>query len=170
MTHSNSKKSHFISVSKKLMLLTFVSVALFNCKNKEEKPNEDSVDETLEEEVILASTLENACYMYNENGNLVNLEITKSDNPVEGKLTYAFAENDKNTGTFKGEINDGKLVGNYTFQSEGKESTRQVAFMLKDNQLIEGYGELNEDGTMFKDVNSVDYSSNMPMTKTDCNQ
>lgn len=170
MTHSNSKNSHFISVSKKLMLLTFVSVALFNCKNKEQKPNDVITEEIIVEEVAMAPTLEKGCYMYNENGSMINMEITKADNPVEGNLTYAFAEKDKNTGTFKGEFNDGKLVGNYTFQSEGKESTRQVAFMLKDNQLIEGYGELNENGTMFKDVNSVNYSSTMPMTKTDCNQ
>ncbi len=87
---------------------------------------------------------------------------------MEANLTYAYAEKDKNTGTFTGEFNDGKLVGTYTFQSEGVESKRQVAFMLKDNQLVEGYGELNEDGTIFKDVNSVNYSSTMPLTKMDC--
>lgn len=98
------------------------------------------------------------------------MEITKGDNPVEGNLSCAFTEKDKNTGTFRGEFNEGKLVGNYTFQSERKESTRHVAFMRKDNQLVEDSGELNECGTMFKDVNSINYSSKMPLTKTDCNQ
>lgn len=170
MTHSNSKFSHFISLTKKLLLLTFVSFALFSCKNKEEKTNGVITEEVVVEDVATAPTLESGCYTYNENGSMVNMEITKADNPVEGNLTYALAEKDKNTGTFKGEFNDGKLVGDYNYQSEGKESTRQVAFMLKDNQLVEGYGDLNEDGTMFTDVNSINYSSTMPLTKTDCNQ
>ncbi|KKN46648.1 hypothetical protein LCGC14_0671010 [marine sediment metagenome] len=89
---------------------------------------------------------------------------------MEANLTYALAEKDKNTGTYKGEFNDGKLIGTYTFQSEGVESKRQVAFMLSDDQLIEGYGELNEDGSLFKDVNTVNYSSTMPLSKTDCAQ
>ncbi len=168
MTHSNSKNSYFISTSKKAILLTFVAISFFNCKNKEKKADDTMMEEPMEEEMVMAPTLEKTCYMYNENGSMVNLEITKSDNPVEGKLTYKLTEKDKNTGTFKGEFNDNKLVGTYTFQSEGKESKRQVAFMLKDNQLVEGYGELNEDGTMFKDVKTANYSSTMPLTKTDC--
>lgn len=128
------------------------------------------MEEPMEEEMVMTPTLEKGCYIYNANGSMVNLEITKTDNPVEGNLIYALAEKDKNTGTFNGQFNDGKLVGTYTFQSEGIESKRQVAFMLKDHQLVEGYGELNEDGTMFKDVNSVSYSSTMPLTKTDCTQ
>ncbi|WP_157491932.1 hypothetical protein [Gelidibacter mesophilus] len=165
-----SKNSHCISVSIKLMLLTFISLTLFTCKNKEEKLNKMVTEESIVEEVVITPTLEKGCYTYHENGSMVSMEITKADNPVEGNLTYAFAEKDKNTGTFKGEFNDGKLVADYTFQSEGKESTRQVAFMLKDNQLVEGYGELNENGTMFKDVNFIDYSSTTPLTKTDCKQ
>ncbi len=154
----------------KLMLVAFIAFTFLNCKNKEEKPEDIMVEETMEEEITMAPTLEKGCYIYNENGSMVNMEITKTDNPVEGNLTYAYAEKDKNTGTFKGEFNDDKLVGTYTFQSEGVESKRQVAFMLKDNQLVEGYGELNEDGTMFKDVNAVNYASAMPLTKTDCLQ
>ncbi|MDC7999846.1 hypothetical protein POV26_02255 [Aequorivita todarodis] len=146
MKPSNSNNSHIISASKKLILLTFVTLAFFSCKNKEEKPNEVIVEEeTVVEEAM--PSLEIGCYTYNQNGNTVNLEITKNDNPVEGNLSYAFAEKDKNTGTFTGEFNDRKLIGTYTFQSEGKEGKRQVAFMLKDGQLVEGYGELNEDGT-----------------------
>lgn len=159
-----------ISASKKVMLLIFIAFVFFNCKNKEEKPDETIIEAPIEEEIPMVPTLVKGCYLYNENGSMVNLEITKSENPVEGNLTYAFAEKDKNAGTFKGEFNDGKLLGTYTFQSEGVDSQRQVAFMLKDNQLIEGYGELNEDGTMFNDVNAIHYSSTMPLSKTDCLQ
>ena len=170
MTHSNSKNSYFNSTSKMVIIMMLFSVAFFSCKNKEEKPDDTMMEEPTKDEMEMTPTLEKGCYIYNENGSMVNLEIIKTDNPVEANLTYAYAEKDKNTGTFKGEFNENKLIGTYTFQSEGKESKRQVAFMLKENKLVEGYGELNEDGTMFKDVNSVNYSSTMPLTKKDCNQ
>lgn len=170
MTHSKSKISHFNSTSKMVALLMLVSIAFSSCKNKEEKVDDTMMEEPVEEEMVMTPSLEKGCYMYNENGSMVNLKITKTDNPVEGNLTYALAEKDKNTGTFSGNINDGKLVGTYTFQSEGVESKRQIAFMLKDNQLVEGYGEMNEDGTMFKDANALNYSSTMPLIKTDCTQ
>ncbi|WP_179348003.1 hypothetical protein [Winogradskyella pacifica] len=170
MKYSNSKNTSFSAISRKVVLLTFVAFTFFNCKNKEDKPEETIKEVPMEEEVVITPTLEKGCYMYSENGSLVNMEITKNDNPVEANLTYAFAEKDKNKGSFTGEFNDGKLVGTYTFQSEGVESKRQVTFMLKDNQLVEGYGELDETGTMFKDVNSVNYSSTMPLSKTDCKE
>ncbi|MGB3142627.1 MAG: hypothetical protein WBB24_00835 [Maribacter sp.] len=149
-------------------MLTFVAFSFFNCKDKKEKTEETLKEAPMEAEMAMSPALETGCYRYHENGNMVNLEITNNDNPVAANLTYAYAEKDKNTGTFTGEFNDGKLVGTYTFQSEGVESKRQVAFMLEDNQLVEGYGELNEDGTLFKDVDSVKYSSTMPLTKMDC--
>lgn len=110
------------------------------------------------------------CYTYSENGTLITLEITENDNPVKGTLTYALSEKDKNTGAFTGEFNDGILLGIYTFQSEGKESRREVAFLFEDNQFIEGYGELNEDGTTFKNVKAINYVSIMPLTKAHCNR
>lgn len=170
MTQSNSKISFFKTMSKIAVLIMLSLAMFFSCKNKEEKIDDNTLEETATENIDMTPKLEKGCYIYNDNGSMVNFEITKTDNPVEGHLTYSFAEKDKNTGTFSGSINEGKLVGTYTFQSEGLESNRQVAFLLKDNQLIEGYGELNEDGTMFKDLNSVRYSSNMPLSLTDCNK
>ena len=43
-----------------------------------------------------------------------------------------------------------------------------MAFLVQDNQLIEGYGDLNEEATKFKDVNSIKYTSDMPLSKKDC--
>tara|TARA_R110002049_G_scaffold93815_6_gene231594 strand:- start:4297 stop:4809 length:513 start_codon:yes stop_codon:yes gene_type:complete len=168
MTHSNSNNSYLISVSKKLVLFIFIVVVFFNCKNKEEKTNENTTGKSVEEKMERTSLLDKGCYMYNQDGNMVTMEITKNDNPVEGNLTYALAEKDKNTGTFKGAFNNDKLIGSYTFLSEGKESKREIAFTLKDKQLVEGYGEMNENGTAFVDKSKISYTSTMALKKTDC--
>lgn len=175
MTQSNSKNSYFNAASK-LAIVSMVSFAVFfSCKNKEEKHDKNDMEEpmseqTNREEIASTSQLEMGCYMYKREDNMVNFEITKNENPVEGNLTYALAKKDKNTGTFRGEINEGKLVGIYTFMSEGVQSKRQVAYLLKDKRLIEADGELNDDGNMFKDLKTVSYTSEMSLNKTDCQQ
>jgi len=116
------------------------------------------------------SALEMGCYSYHGNGNAIDLEITGLNNGVSGKLMYALDGKDRNSGTFSGRLNGDKLLGTYTFISEGIESMREVAFLIKDNQLIEGYGELNENGTTFVDRSNLSYTSTMPLTKTDCDK
>ena len=119
-------------------------------------------------ETTQKSTLETSCYEYKSDGNNLKIEITAVNEEVIANLNIAYAEKDANQGKFIGKLNGDKLIGTYIFMSEGKESSREVAFMVKDNQLIEGYGELNEDGTKFKDIKTIQYTSTMPLTKVDC--
>lgn len=152
---------------KKLIILSIIAFAFTSCKNNEE--SKVSAEET--ETVIAeqpASLLQTGCYSYNAGNNAINFEVTGLGDEITGTLIYALDGKDTNTGTFKGQLSDDKLFGIYTFMSEGVESTREVAFMVKDDQLIEGYGELNESGNAFTDKNDISYNSAMPLTKTDC--
>lgn len=153
---------------KKLIVLSFVALTMLNCKNKEQKtenPNATAPEVAKE----TATPLDLGCYVFDDGKNKVSLEITENGKEIKGNLTYALAEKDKNSGNFTGELNEGILIVNYTFQSEGSESIRQVAFKVDGDKLIEGYGELNNEGTAFKDLKSINFTSTMPLTKTDCN-
>lgn len=152
---------------KNLAILFFTALTMLNCKNKEEKTEESTPQEVVSEEKS-APTLDLGCYIFNDDKNNISLEITENGNEIKGNLNYAFAEKDKNTGIFTGKLNEGILIGKYTFQSEGKESVREVAFKVDGDKLIEGYGDLNEDGTAFKDAANLNFDSKMPLTKTDC--
>lgn len=154
---------------KKLTILFFTALTMLNCKNKEEKTENTSPQEVVTEEKATAQ-LNLGCYIFNDGKNNVSLEITENGSEIKGNLNYAYAEKDKNSGNFTGKLTDGILIGKYTFQSEGKESTREVAFKVDGDKLIEGYGDLNEDGTAFKDATHLDFTSKMPLTKTDCNK
>ncbi|HDZ04557.1 hypothetical protein LCGC14_0079630 [marine sediment metagenome] len=156
---------------RKLALVALAFITIVACKNntktekksvtKEEKPNEKSTKKTI---------LDKGCYEYNSNDNTIKMEITEVNENVTGNLNIAYAEKDANQGTFVGNLNDDKLFGTYTFNAEGKESSREIAFLVKGNQLIEGFGELNDNGTKFKDVNTIKYNSSIHLTKVDCNQ
>lgn len=153
---------------KKLIVLLFAAFTMLNCKNKEQKiENSNASPQEVAEETT--TTLNMGCYIFDDGKNAVSLEITENGTEIKGNLTYALSEKDKNSGNFTGELKDGILIANYTFQSEGIESIRQVAFKVVGDKLIEGYGELNNDGTTFKDQKNINFISKMPLTKTDCN-
>lgn len=154
---------------KKLAVLFFTALTMLNCKNKEEKTENSTPQEVVTEEKT-TSSLDFGCYIFDDGKNNVSFEITENGSEIKGNLIYAYAEKDKNSGSFFGKLNEGILIGKYTFQSEGKESVREVAFKVDGDKLIEGYGDLNEDGTAFKDATNLNFNSKMPLTKTDCNK
>lgn len=153
-----------------LILAMFLGLAIVSCKEKKAESNNTDENQKADSSEKMSSTLQKGCYMYDANGNSINLEITEIGTPVEGNLTYSLSGKDKNTGTFRGRLEDDTLIGQYTFQSEGSESSREVAFMFKGEKLVEGYGEMTGEGTAFKNRNSIKYSSTMPLPKTDCTQ
>jgi hypothetical protein len=154
---------------KKLLVAAFAALSMLNCKNKEQKTETVNTDqqETIAEKT---SALNLGCYVFDDGKNIVSLEITENGEEIKGNLTYALFEKDKNSGKFTGKLKEGILIADYTFLSEGKESIRQVAFKTEGDKLIEGYGELNTEGTAFKDISNIQFTSTMPLTKTDCSK
>ena len=158
---------------KKTVFVFFLLVLVVSCKSKAEKENncsEPEISTEMTEEKMETSSpiLKTGCYTYEANGNKISFEITDVSSAILGNLNYTLKEKDPNTGTFTGSLKDSILIGSYTFASEGMESTREVAFLVKEGQLIEGYGELDETGTAFKDKNALSFSSSMPLSKTEC--
>jgi hypothetical protein len=55
--------------------------------------------------------------------------------------------------------------------SEGVESKREIAFLVREDSLIEGYGNVMEvDGIYrFEDHQGIDFSQGTVLLKTNCN-
>lgn len=158
---------------KQFMLITFLMITLAGCKNNEKKEAEEPMTEVKNDTTVDTKEepkLEIGCYIYNERGDLVRFEITEiNGNSVKGKLNYAYAEKDKNEGTFEGVLTGDKLLGKYTFMSEGVQSVRDVAFKVEKDQVVQGFGDLNNDGSTFKDTTKLNYSATTPWKKAPCN-
>lgn len=150
--------------SRILFSIAFACV-LIGCKKETPAP----VPATKEIIPALGKT-SSACYEVNKSGNIISLRINYNDDKVDGTLSYALQEKDKNTGTFEGQIKDSIIIADYTFQSEGVKSVRQIAFKLKGNQAIEGYGDMNDEGTRFKDIAKLNFDGKMPMDKVSCSE
>lgn len=113
---------------------------------------------------------ETGCYVNISGRDTVKLKVETFPNVVTGTLLYSFFEKDKNTGEIEGRLTGDTLLADYTFMSEGKRSTRQVIFLIRDSIAIEGYGALEEkEGKMvFKDIREIDFSKGMKLAKVSC--
>lgn len=84
------------------------------------------------------------CYAYRTDTDTVRLTLQTTQPTVTGQLAYRYFEKDRNTGTISGTMHGDTLLADYTFQSEGTTSVREVAFLRRDIGFVEGYGPVAE--------------------------
>ena len=153
----------------KIQLLSLIAlVSLFvACQsgNKDQNTTDTSSLDT-----NITSSTSQTCYKYAKNGDTATLTLMTSGNVTSGKLNYKLREKDSNTGIIKGEMRGDTLLADYTFNSEGTESVRQVAFIKKGDQLLEGFGDVEQkNGKMvFKDTPTLTYGQSIVFEKVDC--
>lgn len=145
------------------MVYCFGMLLLFGACGKKTE-NNDTVTSTA---VGSYQTDFSGLYTYEQNGDIVKLQLTVENNKANGNLFYALNEKDRNSGTFIGEIKDDILLADYTFFSEGVLSARQISFKLNETTAVEGYGDMEEvDGKMiFKNADSLNYGTGMVLNK-----
>ncbi|ARS43013.1 hypothetical protein CA265_15220 [Sphingobacteriaceae bacterium GW460-11-11-14-LB5] len=110
------------------------------------------------------------CYQYIKNRDTATLSLKTAENKITGTLGYNLYEKDKNAGTIAGVVKGDTIIASYTFQSEGKTSVREVAFLKKGTQLAEGFGDVQEvkGETKFKDQSKLNFDGSMTFDKIVC--
>ena len=147
-----------------MKLSQYLTVAGFSiltaCQPQENKNTESK----------LSSSTKQTCYSYTKNRDTATLMLITSGRVVTGELIYQLFEKDSNNGIIKGEMRGDTLVAEYKFNSEGKESTRQVAFLKRDGKLIEGYGEITEkdNKVIFNDISTLKFGDAIEFTEVNC--
>lgn len=110
------------------------------------------------------------CYTYIKNKDTILLSTRESGSRINGNLEYNLYEKDRNSGRVAGEVHGDTLLLNYTFNSEGRQSVRQLAFLKQGNTLMEGYAPVEEieDTVVFKNPKDLKFSKAMVLEKTGC--
>jgi hypothetical protein len=81
------------------------------------------------------------CYAQMLGNDVYTLNITSAENGVvSGTVAFNNYEKDSSSGTFAGTYENGILLGDYTFDSEGMHSVRQLVFKKVPTGFIEGFG------------------------------
>ncbi len=144
--------------------LTFFSIAIVLLSACDHPKQESKTSQPV------AQTNITTCYRYIHNRDTVLLNTIYTNGLVTGTLLYNFYEKDKNQGTIKGKITGDTIFADYTFQSEGVKSVRQVAFKKVGENLMEGYGETeNSNGkTVFKNMDSLSFTHSIELKPYNC--
>ena len=110
------------------------------------------------------------CYEMTLKKDSAFMQLQLQDSIVSGTLNFNFFEKDRNTGTFKGVLRGDKILADYTFQSEGVTSVREIVFLLKDGTLLPGFGNLKEEGgkLVFANREELQYQKANPFIKINC--
>jgi hypothetical protein len=133
--------------------------------NTDQTANDTATPDT----TIVPATMQ-YCYQYIKDKDTAQLTLMSSGPITTGELSYNLFEKDKNKGIFEGELYGDTLIAEYTFNSEGKESVRQIAFLKKGDQLLEGYGDVEEKGgkMIFKNKGSLKFGEGLVFSKVEC--
>lgn len=115
---------------------------------------------------------EEECYSYVTPKDTVYLHVSRKNRSITGDLTYKLYEKDSNQGSLDGRIKGDTLVAEYTFNSEGRSSVREVIFLKKGDTYIEGFGPVNdkEGKTVFQDHKNITFINGITLSKTDCSK
>lgn len=110
------------------------------------------------------------CYQMILKRDTATLNLTVKDTTITGDLRYDWYEKDGNTGTLNGVLRNDTIYADYTFQSEGMTSVREVVFKIQDGGLQQGFGELNEQGgkIVFREPNRLQFQTANPFLKVAC--
>ncbi len=151
-------------MKKILSLFAFGSFIIFSCNNQE-----TDKAATKEETQPPRTESDLTCYSKQDRDTIV-LSYRSIADSVTGSLQYHIAEKDKNTGTFYGRFNGDTLFAEYVFQSEGMDSRRQLAFLKKDNSLLQGFGPVSEQGNrqFFTDKSKIRFDTGIELKKSAC--
>ena len=145
----------------------FIVLAMISCKG----PKEDSpIDVAFSPEDEQLMNMNTECFQYISEKDTIKLTTHIDGTNITGTLNYSLFEKDKNSGTIDGEIRDNLIIAEYTFQSEGQTSKRQVVFKNTDEGWKEGFGEMKEvDGIPVQvNIDSLDYRHGLALKPVPC--
>ena len=149
--------------------LVIIAAALASCQGGTAKKTQAKIDSTI---VSSAQTANDTmyCYQYINKRDTATLSFKQDDHTISGSLGYNLYEKDRNAGTISGVVKGDTIVADYTFQSEGKSSVREVVWLKKGETLVEGFGEVQDVNgkTKFKAINKLTFTDAMVFTKTTC--
>lgn len=110
------------------------------------------------------------CYEMTHKGDTATLQLEVEDSLVTGRLAYRWYQKDANTGTIKGVLRDSLILADYTFESEGLTSVRELILKIEDTVLVEAFGDLQTKGNkvVFANPAAVQYMTDNPFVKVAC--
>lgn len=159
---------------KRVLTFTIIVLTIFtSCKKTTTEPGPVEIAPSPPKEAEIVEPSGNQCYTSTANNSKIELSFNvNSHQEVNGNLRYSLYGKDKNIGIINGNMVGDTLIADYTFDSEGTSSIRQVVFLQRDGTYIEGHGDVVEANgkTSFKDRKTLKFDSQNTLIKVDCKE
>ena len=146
---------------------TMLMACIVGCTSPKSNQTNSSTDDVKSEQIAgnkdqVEQAMLQPCYLATIGKDTAQLEINEVNGMVTGKLNYMFAEKDSNYGEIKGKLSNDTISVDYTFKSEGMVSVRELTFIVRNSQIVEGVGEYISRKTnnkmVFKNSTDIDYT------------
>lgn len=158
---------------KNLILSATVVLTAISCEKKQSETftQDTSIDSVLipeTNEPVESSTLQ-TCYVAVSGKDSVFISLEDNLGTFIGKMRYKNFGKDSSLGDISGTQNGDTLKLTYNFEAEGTTSEREIYFLRKDGNLIEGIGdhimEANKD--FYADPGKLTYNGHL-LKPVDC--
>lgn len=159
-------KNYFIVT---IALIFVVSCNKKNSETAETLNSKDSAVVVAENTKPIESSTQQTCYSGNTGKDSVFISLDDNLGTITGKLRYKNLEKDSSFGDIVGTQNGDTLKLNYTFQSEGVTSEREIYFLRKNDRLSEGIGEHKVEGKkdIYANTSKLQFGES-PLKQVDC--
>ena len=150
-------------MNKVQIIIAATVLFLASCADNKEKDPEVADTNIAKETTI-------HCYQKVVGQDTMLLTLNKTGQKITGDLLYDFFEKDRSEGMIAGEMKGDTILAEYTYKAEGKESKRDVIFLMKEVDIVEGYGDVEEkDGAYrLKDRSKVTFTDTVLYRNVPC--
>ncbi|MBL7758612.1 MAG: hypothetical protein JNL59_14490 [Chitinophagaceae bacterium] len=156
---------------KKAGLFVSLLLLLAAC-NQQDSPAAETPSDTTSKPGKLSTEPVRDCYAWIKGKDSIYFSLDLGTGIRNGRLVYAWAEKDRNEGVWKGTIDENVLAGWYTFNSEGRQSVRQVAWKVVGNSLWPASGPVKQqqDTFYFSDPVHLQFDSTQAWQQVPCDR
>lgn len=129
----------------------------------------DTVTVSESNEPIEPSSME-TCYMTATGKDSVFITLNDNLGTITGRLRYKNFQKDSSFGDVNGVQNGDTIKLTYTFESEGIVSDREIYYLKKNGNLIEGIGEGTTEGntSTYADYSKIKYEDAQTLKQVSC--
>lgn len=163
---------------KKIFFPFLVTCCMISCdkKSKDIFSDKVSVDSAkvisnepeVSEAVDPALEIKSMCYQDILRNDSVYLKIEDNLGTIVGKLRYKNQDKNNSNGDISGIKNGDTLKLDYTFQSEGKTSTREIWLLEKNGKLLEGVTDYDKSGEKYANPKKIKFEGAHEFSVADC--
>ena len=128
------------------LLLTCTALCFSACQSEQKAPESPTSESPAAPQPAQSAAntinqgLKRYCFITADDTAILSLRVT--GDRVLGEATFEYMGKDRNDGMIlNGEFHGDTLYADYRFFSEGTQSMREIAFLIRNGQAIEGYGQ-----------------------------